>query len=92
MSAYGKKSVTPLKTSFTCTGKTAKPSDVVTFTGTIDKNLGDRLTWVKIVPTAPEFADLDIRGYEIRTGTSWGTDSDKTNRIGEFEGVQALVG
>ncbi len=88
LSAYGKKSVTPLKTSFTCTGKTAKPSDVVTFTGTIDKNLGDRLTWVKIVPTAPEFADLDIRGYEIRRGTEW----DSATVIGEFVGTTATVG
>tara|TARA_R100000664_G_C2759846_1_gene150107 strand:+ start:3119 stop:8521 length:5403 start_codon:yes stop_codon:yes gene_type:complete len=88
VSAYGKKSVTPLKTSFTCTGKTAKPSNVVTFTGTTDKNLGDRLTWVKIAPTAPEFADLDIRGYEIRRGTGW----DSATVIGEFVGTTATVG
>ena len=93
LNGAGKRSTSPLRqNNFQVTGKSAKPSDLTTASFVLDPHLGITLTWEAIVPVAPEFADLDIRGYEIRSGTSWGTDSDKTNRIGEFEGVQAFVG
>ena len=93
LNGAGKRSTFPLvKNDFSVAGKSAKPSDITTASFVLDPHLGITLTWEPIVPSAPEFADLDIRGYEIRSGTSWGTDSDKTNRIGEYEGVQAFVG
>ena len=88
VNAAGRPSVSPLTSSFTCTGKTAKPSDVTTFTLDFDPHVGFQLKWLKIVPTAPEFADLDIRGYELREGTSWSTAA----LIGEFNTTSHVVG
>ena len=88
VNAAGRPSVSPLTSSFTCTGKSARPSDVQTFTLDFDPHVGFQLKWVKIVPTAPEFADLDIRGYEIRKGTSW----DSASVIGEFNTTSHVVG
>ena len=88
VNAAGRPSVSPLTSSFTCTGKSAKPSDVQTFTLDFDPHVGFQLKWVKIVPTAPEFADLDIRGYEIRRGTSWSSASV----IGEFNTTSHVLG
>ncbi len=88
VNAAGRPSVSPLTSSFTCTGKTAKPSDVATFTLDFDPHVGFQLKWQKIVPTAPEFADLDIRGYELREGTSWATAA----LIGEFNTTSHIVG
>ena len=88
VNAAGRPSISPLTSSFTCTGKSARPSDVQTLTLDFDPHVGFQLKWVKIVPTAPEFADLDIRGYEIRKGTSW----DSASVIGEFNTTSHVVG
>ena len=88
VNSAGKTSVTPLTTTFNCTGKSALPSSVATFTSSIDPHLGVQLQWVKIVPVAPEFADLDIRGYEIRRGTTWSS----ATLIGEFNTTSTAVG
>lgn len=53
-------------TTYTVVGKTAPPSDVASITSTIEK-LGTRLRW-SAVP------DIDLLGYELRTGGSdWTT-------------------
>jgi predicted phage tail protein len=52
-------------------GKSEPPSDVASLSATIDPNDGVGLNWVPVVPVQPNFADLDLAGYEVRKGTVW---------------------
>ena len=71
INAGGLLSAVPVTASQTVVGKSAPPSDVGSLTSTIDPNDGVGLNWVPIVATAPNFADLDIAGYEIRKGSTF---------------------
>jgi hypothetical protein len=65
LSAGGQSSATPLSGSITALGKTAPPSNVATFNATLDPDVGVTLNWNPIT-------DLDLQGYEIWQGASWG--------------------
>ena len=65
LNAAGKPSITALEGSIQALGKTAPPSDVVTFSATLDPDVGVTLNWNPIT-------DLDLQGYEIWQGASWG--------------------
>ena len=68
-------------------GKSAPPSDVTGFTGTIDPHIGIVLNWTAATPTPPNFADLDIEQYEIKSG-SWSTGTS----LGKIKGTSFKVG
>ena len=68
-------------------GKSAPPSDVTGFSGTIDPHIGIVLNWTAPTPTAPSFADLDIEQYEIKSG-SWSTGTS----LGKIKGTSFKVG
>ena len=88
VSGSGKKSTTSLNNVLTVQGKNAKPSQVSdTFTGTVDPRLGINLTWTENTPTAPAFADLDIRGYIIKRGVNYGNGT----LIGEFKSTSVII-
>jgi hypothetical protein len=65
LSAGGQSSATPLSGSISALGKTAPPSNVTTFAATLDPDVGITLNWNPIT-------DLDLQGYEIWQGASWG--------------------
>ena len=71
INAGGLLSASPTTASHLVVGKSAPPSDVGSLTSTIDPNDGVGLNWVPIVAVAPNFADLDLAGYEVRKGTIW---------------------
>tara|TARA_B100000424_G_scaffold218194_2_gene176481 strand:+ start:3059 stop:8371 length:5313 start_codon:yes stop_codon:yes gene_type:complete len=68
-------------------GKSAPPSDVSGFSGTIDPHIGIVLNWNAPTPTPPNFADLDIEQYEIKSG-SWSTGTS----LGKIKGTTFKVG
>ena len=68
-------------------GKSAPPSDVSGFSGTIDPHIGIVLNWDAPTPTPPNFADLDIEQYEIKSG-SWSTGTS----LGKIKGTTFKVG
>ena len=68
-------------------GKSAPPSDVTGFSGTIDPHIGIVLNWTAATPTPPSFADLDIEQYEIKSG-SWSTGTS----LGKIKGTTFKVG
>ena len=67
--------------SFTALGKTAAPANVTGFTAVVDSDIGVTLNWNKS-------DDLDLQGYEIWQGASWGTGT----RIGIFQATSAKIG
>jgi len=74
-------SSTFLSSSVTALGKTAAPSNVTGFFAIVDPEIGVTLVWDK----SP---DLDLQGYEIWQGVSWGTGTE----IGLFQTTSAKVG
>jgi predicted phage tail protein len=66
LNATNKQSLTALTGSVQALGKTAPPSDIEIFTATIDPSVGVTLNWDAVT-------DLDLQGYEIWQGPSWGT-------------------
>ena len=79
ISSGGKISSTPaLLENYSVTGKSAPPSPVGTITPTIDKNDGVSLSWVPIVAVAPNWADLDLAGYEVRKAAAPNQDGSYT--------------
>ena len=74
-------STTALTGSINALGKTAPPSNVVTFTAVLDPDLGVTLTWNPI-------ADLDLQGYEIWEGIAFGVGS----KVGLFAATAKKIG
>ena len=68
-------------------GKSAPPTKVTGFSGTIDPHIGIVLNWTAATPTPPSFADLDIEFYEIKSG-SWDTGTS----LGKIKGTSFKVG
>lgn len=62
-------------------GKTAPPANVTGFATILDPDIGVTLTWSKS-------ADLDLQGYEIWQGASFGTGT----KLGFFQTTSAKVG
>ena len=102
INAAGVRSATPLTTKtqtylekdpttgdyfFKAVGKSAPPSDITGFSGEIDPHLGVLLSWTAPTPTPPNFADLDIEQYEIKSG-SWSTGTS----LGKIKGTTFKVG
>ena len=91
INAAGLLSVVPIVRTHPVVGKSAPPSDVANLTATIDSGEGVSLDWVPITPVPPNFADLDIKGYEIRKGTVFadGVHPKVNSRVGKGIRVQA---
>ena len=66
INAGGLLSAVPVTASQLVIGKDAPPSDVQNLSSEIDPNDGVGLNWIPVVPVQPNFADLDLAGYEIR--------------------------
>ena len=66
---------------FTAYGRTAPPSDVATFTATLDPNVGATLSWDPV-------ADLDLLGYEVWQGPEWGVGV----QLGVFSATSKKLG
>lgn len=81
VSLGGFASGTPATASITTLGKTAPPADVTGFTAGVDPDIGVTLRWNKN-------NELDLQGYEIWEGASWGTGT----KIGLFKTTAATVG
>jgi predicted phage tail protein len=81
LNAAGKPSSTALEGSVTALGKTAPPSDVQTFTATLDPSVGVTLSWGAVT-------DLDLQGYEIWQGSGFGSGS----QIGVFSATSKKLG
>jgi predicted phage tail protein len=81
LNAAGKPSSTALEGSVTALGKTAPPSDVETFTATLDPSVGVTLSWGAVT-------DLDLQGYEIWQGSGFGSGS----QIGVFSATSKKLG
>ena len=81
LNAAGKPSTTALEGSISAVGKTAPPSDVTTFTATLDPSVGVTLNWSPIT-------DLDLQGYEIWQGSAWGSGT----QIGLFNATSKKLG
>ena len=58
----------PLVGSLNALGKTAPPADVTGFSSLMDPNIGATLLWNR-------GTELDIDGYEIREGATWGVST-----------------
>ena len=71
INAGGLLSAVPVTASQQVIGKAEPPSDVANLSATIDPNDGVGLNWVPVVPVQPNFADLDLAGYEIRKGSDF---------------------
>ena len=90
INAGGLLSPSPTTASHLVVGKSAPPSDVTSLTSTIDPFDGVTFNWVPVVATAPNFADLDLAGYEIRKGTVWDSGTHpETGASGSGLRVQA---
>jgi predicted phage tail protein len=81
VNAIGKQSLTALVGSVQALGKTAPPSDVQIFTAAIDPSVGVTLNWNAIT-------DLDLQGYEIWQGPSWGSGME----LGVFNATSKKLG
>jgi predicted phage tail protein len=81
LNATNKQSLTALTGSVQALGKTAAPSDVEIFTAAIDPSVGVTLNWDAV-------ADLDLQGYEIWQGESWGSGT----RLGVFNATSKKLG
>lgn len=77
----GKLSATALTGSINALGKTAPPANVTGFSNYIDQNIGVTLTWDR-------GTDLDLDGYEVRSGTSWAAGTS----LGQVKGTTLKVG
>ena len=75
LNATKRHSTTYLSGALTAAGKLNPPSNVTNFSYDVDPNLGLILTWDKLEGVFPDFDDLDVVGYEIRsTNTGWSLD------------------
>jgi len=81
LNALGIASTNALTGSINALGKTAPPANVATFTATIDPDVGISLNWTAV-------ADLDLQGYEIWQGPSWGAGT----KIGVFFATSKKLG
>jgi hypothetical protein len=81
LNATFKPSVEPLAGSVTALGKTAPPSDVESFTATLDPSVGVTLNWGAVT-------DLDLQGYEIWQGVDWGVGT----LLGVFNATSKKLG
>jgi predicted phage tail protein len=81
LNATAKPSTTAAKISFAALGKTAPPSNVVTFTAALDPIVGVTLNWNPVT-------DLDIQGYEIWQGSAFGSGT----KIGVFAATSKKLG
>ena len=73
LNATGVPSSSSLNGSIGATGKSNPPSDITNFAYSIDPSIGIVFTWDKLVAVYPDFNDLDVVGYEIRsTDAEWG--------------------
>jgi predicted phage tail protein len=74
-------SPTALSGSIQALGKTAPPSDVESFTATLDPSVGITLSWQAVT-------DLDLQGYEIWQGVDWGVGT----LLGVFNATSKKLG
>ena len=74
-------SASPARLTYSALGKLAPPSDVLNFRAELDANLGVTLKWDPV-------PDLDLDGYEIWQGMSFGTGV----KLGLFRTTAAPVG
>jgi predicted phage tail protein len=81
ISASLKLSITKITGTIDALGKTAPPSDVISFAAVLDPDIGATLTWSPIT-------DLDLQGYEIWEGTAFGVGT----KIGLFAATAKKVG
>lgn len=81
INSAGLPSASPLQGSTTALGKTAPPAAVTGFTAVLDPDIGVTLNWDKST-------ELDLQGYEIWQGASWGTGT----KIGLFQTTSAKIG
>jgi len=81
LSAGGQSSSTSLSGTINALGKTAPPSDVTGFSATMDPDVGVTLSW-------NPSGDLDLQGYEIWQGPSWGVGL----RLGLFGATSKKLG
>jgi predicted phage tail protein len=81
LNAASKPSSTAATISFAALGKTAPPSDVTTFTATLDPSVGVTLDWLPVT-------DLDLQGYEIWQGSAFGSGT----KIGVFSATSKKLG
>jgi predicted phage tail protein len=76
-----KQSLTALAGAVQALGKTAAPSDVTGFSATMDPDVGVTLSW-------NPSSDLDLQGYEIWQGPSWGVGQ----QLGLFAATSKKLG
>jgi predicted phage tail protein len=81
MNAALKLSTTATTGSITALGKTAPPSNLLTFSAVLDPDVGITLNWNPIT-------DLDLQGYEIWQGPSWGAGT----KLGLFSATSKKLG
>jgi predicted phage tail protein len=81
LNALGKPSITALTGSFTALGKTAPPADVPALYAALDPDVGVTLSWDPVT-------DLDLQGYEIWQGSSWGSGA----KLGLFNATSKKLG
>ena len=81
LNVAAKPSTTAAKISFTALGKTAPPSDVTTFTASLDPTAGVTLDWLPVT-------DLDLQGYEVWQGSAFGSGI----KLGVFAATSKKLG
>ena len=100
LNAQNVPSNTALTGTLAAAGKTRPPSDVTWtnepsagFGYQIDPHLGLILRWNKLEGVYPHFDDLDVVGYEIRSGdANWGLTNNGTDLIGRVTANTFKVG
>ena len=86
-------STEPLTGTLVCVGKTRAPSQVTGFTNELSPHIGLVLKWDKLVGVYPNFDDLDVVGYEIRSSdTAWGQGNNGGNLIARVTANSHKVG
>jgi predicted phage tail protein len=81
VSATNLLSLTALTGSVQALGKTAPPSDVPALYAVLDPDVGVTLSWDPVT-------DLDLQGYEIWQGSSWGSGT----KLGVFNATSKKLG
>lgn len=81
VSAGGQSSATALSGTITALGKTAPPGNVPALYASLDPDVGVTLNWDPVT-------DLDLQGYEIWQGSSWGVGT----KLGLFAATSKKLG
>jgi predicted phage tail protein len=81
LNATNQQSLRALTGSVQALGKTAPPSDVTTFDATLDPDVGVTISWEAVT-------DLDLSGYEVWQGGSWGVGT----QLGVFSATSKKLG